>query len=54
LQVGALTTLLTIFYVFRGRRKYLINVSQLVKYLEQEGLLVRNPILRDLMLTIQI
>jgi hypothetical protein len=54
LQVGAMTALLTILYVFRGRRKYLISVSQLVRYLEQEGLLVRNPILRDLMLTVQI
>jgi hypothetical protein len=54
LQVGAMTTLLTILYVFKGRRKYLISVFQLVRYLEQEGLLVRNPILRDLMLTVQI
>jgi hypothetical protein len=53
LQVGALTALLTVLYVFRGRRKYLISVSQLVRYLEQEGILMRNPILRDLMMTVQ-
>jgi hypothetical protein len=54
LQVGAITTLLTILYVFRGRRKYLINVPHIVHYLEQENLLQRNPILRDLMVTVQI
>jgi hypothetical protein len=53
LQVGALTVLLTILYVFRGRRKYLISVGQLVRYLDQEKILARNPILRDLMLTVQ-
>jgi hypothetical protein len=53
LQVGALTVLFTILYVFRGRRKYLISVGQLVRYLDQEKILVRNPILRDLMLTVQ-
>jgi hypothetical protein len=53
LQVGAITTLLTVLYVFRGRRKYLINVPHIVQYLEQENTLRRNPILRDLMVTIQ-
>ncbi len=53
LQVGAITTLLTVLYVFRGRRKYLINVSHIVQYLEQENTLRRNPILRDLMVTVQ-
>jgi hypothetical protein len=53
LQVGAITTLLTILYVFRGRRKYLINVPHIVQYLEQENTLRRNPILRDLMVTVQ-
>jgi hypothetical protein len=53
LQAGAVTTLLTILYVFRGRRKYLINVPHIVQYLEQENTLRRNPILRDLMVTVQ-
>jgi hypothetical protein len=53
LQAGAITTLLTVLYVFRGRRKYLINVPHIVQYLEQENMLRRNPILRDLMVTIQ-
>jgi hypothetical protein len=53
LQAGAITTLLTILYVFRGRRKYLINVPHIVQYLEQENTLRRNPILRDLMVTVQ-
>jgi hypothetical protein len=53
LQAGAITTLLTILYVFRGRRKYLINVPHIVQYLEQENILRRNPILRDLMVTVQ-
>jgi hypothetical protein len=53
LQAGAVTTLLTILYVFRGRRKYLINVPHIVQYLEQENMLRRNPILRDLMVTVQ-
>lgn len=53
LQVGAITTLLTVLYVFRGRRKYLINVPHIVQYLEQENMLRRNPILRDLMVTAQ-
>jgi hypothetical protein len=54
LQAGAITTLLTVLYVFRGRRKYLINVPHIVQYLEQENILRRNPILRDLMITVQI
>jgi hypothetical protein len=54
LQAGAVTTLLTILYVFRGRRKYLINVQHIVMYLEQENILRRNPILRDLMVAVQI
>ncbi len=54
LQAGAITTLLTVLYVFRGRRKYLINVPHIVQYLDQENILRRNPILRDLMITIQI
>jgi hypothetical protein len=54
LQAGAITTLLTILYVFRGRRKYLINVSHIVQYLDQENLLRRNPILRDLMAAVQV
>jgi hypothetical protein len=53
LQAGAITTLLTVLYVFRGRRKYLINVPHIVQYLEQENMLRRNPILRDLMVTVQ-
>jgi hypothetical protein len=53
LQAGAITTLLTVLYVFRGRRKYLINVPHIVRYLEQENTLRRNPILRDLMMTVQ-
>jgi hypothetical protein len=53
LQAGAITTLLTTLYVFRGRRKYLINVPHIVQYLEQENMLRRNPILRDLMVTVQ-
>jgi hypothetical protein len=53
LQAGAVTTLLTILYVFRGRRKYLINVPHIVQYLDQENTLRRNPILRDLMVTVQ-
>jgi hypothetical protein len=53
LQAGAITTLLTILYVFRGRRKYLINVPHIVQYLEQENTLRRNPILRDLVVTVQ-
>lgn len=53
LQAGAITTLLTILYVFRGRRKYLTNVPHIVQYLEQENMLRRNPILRDLMVTVQ-
>ncbi len=53
LQAGAITTLLTVLYVFRGRRKYLINVPHIVQYLEQENTLRRNPILRDLMVTVQ-
>jgi hypothetical protein len=53
LQAGAVTTLLTILYVFRGRRKYLINVPHIVQYLDQENTLRRNPILRDLMVTAQ-
>ncbi len=53
LQVGAITTLLTVLYVFRGRRKYLINVPHIVQYLGQENTLRRNPILRDLMVTVQ-
>jgi hypothetical protein len=53
LQAGAITTLLTVLYVFRGRRKYLINVSHIVQYLEKENILRRNPILRDLMVTVQ-
>jgi hypothetical protein len=53
LQAGAITTLLTVLYVFRGRRKYLINVSHIVQYLDQENMLRRNPILRDLMVTVQ-
>jgi hypothetical protein len=53
LQVGAITTLLTVLYVFRGRRKYLINASHIVQYLHQENMLRRNPILRDLMMTVQ-
>jgi hypothetical protein len=54
LQAGAITTLLTVLFVFRGRRKYLINVPHIVQYLEQENMLRRNPILRDLMVTVQI
>jgi hypothetical protein len=54
LQAGAITTLLTVLYVFRGRRKYLINVPHIVQYLDQENILRRNPILRDLMITVQI
>jgi hypothetical protein len=54
LQAGAITTLLTILYVFRGRRKYLINVPHITQYLEKENILHRNPILRDLMVTLQI
>ncbi len=53
LQAGAITMLLTILYVFRGRRKYLINVPHIVQYLVQENILRRNPILRDLMVTAQ-
>jgi hypothetical protein len=54
LQTNALETILTILFVFRGRRKYLINAPHIVSYLEQEKMLTQNSILRDLMVTIQI
>jgi hypothetical protein len=54
LETDALATLLTILFVFRGRRKYLINAPHIVSYLEQEQLLTKNSILHDIMLTTQI
>jgi hypothetical protein len=54
LQASALEVLLTILYVLRGRRKYLINAPHIAQYVEQEHLLSRNTILRDLMVAIQI
>jgi hypothetical protein len=54
LQPTALENLLTILYVFRGRRKYLINAPHILQYLERESMLSRNSILRDLMVAIQV
>ncbi len=54
LQAPALEMILTILFVFRGRRKYLINSPHIASYLEQEKILLHNSILRDLIVTIQI
>ncbi len=54
LQLNALEMILTILFVFRGRRKYLINAPHIVSYLEREDILLNNSILQDLIVTIQI
>jgi hypothetical protein len=54
LQAHALEIILTTLFVFRGRRKYLINAPHISSYLEKEHLLRDNSILRDLIVTIQI
>jgi hypothetical protein len=54
LLANALEIILTTLFVFRGRRKYLINAPHISSYLEKENLLINNSILRDLIVTIQI
>ena len=48
LQMNALEMILTVLFVFRGRQKYAINISDLTKYLNQENILSSNSIIRSL------
>ncbi len=48
LRISALEIILTILFVFRGRKKYSINTAHLAKYLEKENILPSNSIIRDL------